>query len=33
MSGEKISQPSEYSIKGNVDEKVTTDIKNFIIQK
>lgn len=33
MSGEKPSDPKEYTIKGIVDEKVIEDIKNFIIQK
>ncbi|WP_367754146.1 DUF3887 domain-containing protein [Flavobacterium sp. WC2430] len=33
MSGEKVSDPKEYQIKGKVDEKVITDINSFIIQK
>ena len=33
MTGENPSEPKEYTIKGIVDEKVITDINNFIIQK
>lgn len=32
MTGEEISVPDEYSIKGNVDANVIEDIKNFIIK-
>jgi fermentation-respiration switch protein FrsA (DUF1100 family) len=30
MNGENASEPKEYMIKGNVDEKVINDIYNFI---
>ena len=33
MTGDNQSEPKEYAIKGKVDEKVITDINNFIIQK
>ena len=33
ISGESPSTPKEYSIKGNVDEKVTNDINDFISKK
>lgn len=33
MTGEKPSEPKEYTIKGTVDDKVIEDINNFIIQK
>lgn len=33
MTGENQSAPKEYAIKGTVDEKVITDISNFINQK
>lgn len=33
MTGDNLSEPKEYAIKGTVDEKVIVDINNFIIQK